>query len=571
MRLVQINALFLLIVFLLMSCASPLQKPPHGMAIDQSMHDINKGIKTDQKIASKKRSHVPKDVSNALLPINGMEGKEKRFDISANKMPANVFYMSLVEGTPYNIVVSPQINGLITMDLKNVTIPQVLDAARDGYGYDYRKTSYGYEVFLQKLETRIYTVNFLDMKRNGKSLIEVTSGQISEQISGVSSGSGSSAPAPVSGTQTTPSGSMVDTRTEADFWHDLEVALKQIVGNTEGRNVVVNSQSGVVIVKALPKELVMIGRFLERIQNNMERQVILEAKILEVQLSDQFQAGIDWNLLGHVLDLKDGGIAQSSASSSFNNTTLGPFNPMLTLRVAGKDFGTVINLLQTQGNVQILSSPRLSTVNNQKAVIKVGQDEFFVTGVTTTNVVSGIGNSAFPSENINLTPFFSGITLDVTPQISREGEVVLHIHPTISQVKDQEKTIILGNNGASTSANTFVLPLAQSTIRESDNIVRAKNGQIIVIGGLIQNNQEEQIAGVPIISKIPIIGPFFRRTEQVSQKIELVILLRPILTNNKTWVDEMSELVRTMGNMRRGFHDGGLPNVFGNEGDHPTI
>ena len=575
MQVLRIHALIFLIVFLLTSCFTPLEKPPHGMSVDQMIQDVKDGIQTDKKMA-KNHHRVPHYVREALLTSSSktassqMGGSsEKRFDVSANKLPAKTFFLSLVEGTPINIVVNPDVMGDISIELKNVTITQVLEATRDAYGFDYRKTSYGYEIYAQKIETRIFTVNFLDMKRTGKSLTEVTSGQISEQIAGVSSG-GSGAPStPVGGTQTTPSGSMVDTRTDTDFWHDLEVALKQLVGTEHGHSVVVNPQSGVVIVKAFPKELRSVAHYLDRIQANMNRQVILEAKILEVQLNDQFQAGIDWNIIGHVIENHDGGAAQSSTLADFGNTTLSAFTPIFTLRVNGKDFGALIDLLETQGNVQVLSSPHVATVNNQKAVIKVGQDQFFVTGITTTNVVSGIGNSAFPSENINLTPFFSGITLDVTPQISNDGEIVLHIHPTVSKVTDQTKTLTLGNNGAGSNPNEFILPLAQSTIRETDTIVRAKNGQVIVIGGLMQNDQEEQVAGIPYISKIPIIGPFFRRTQQLSQKIELVILLRPIITNNKAYIDYMSDQLNVMENVRRGFREGGLPSVFGNEGDHP--
>lgn len=571
MQVLRIHALILIAVVLLTSCFSPLQKPIHGMAVDQMIEDIRQGILIDKK-REKKHHHVPHYVKQALLPSGtkvSVQGasQDKRFDVTANKLPARTFFLSLVEGTPTNVIVSPDVTGDISIDLKNVTIPQVLEAVRDAYGIDFHKTSYGYEVYPQKIETRIFTVNFLDIKRAGKSLIQVTSGQISEQVAGVSSGSNGSS-TPVSGTQTTPSGSMIDTESDADFWKTLEIALKQLVGTDKGRSVVVNAQSGVIIVKAYPKELRAIAHYLDRIQSNMNRQVILEAKILEVQLNDQFQAGIDWNLLGHVFK-GDGGFGQNSSLTDFGNTSLAPFQPIFTLRVAGQDFGLLIDLLQTQGNVQVLSSPQVSTVNNQKAVIKVGQDQFFVTGVSSTNVVSGVGNTSFPSENIDLTPFFSGITLDVTPQISNNGEIILHIHPTVSRVTDQTKTITLGNNGASTSPNEFILPLAQSTIRETDTIVRAKNGQVIVIGGLMQNNQIEQIAGVPFISKVPIIGPFFRRTEQISQKIELVILLRPIITNNKAFIDDMSDELNVMKNMRRGFRSGGLPAVFGNEGDHP--
>lgn len=572
---------FFLIAFIIINTGcntSKIVTPRHGMAIDQMIDNVKSGIKSDQKIAKKQQQHyVPSSVSKALLTTHTKENitsrddyPNKRFDISANNIPARDFFMGLVEGTPYNMVVNPKIEGNISLELKKVTIIETLEAVRDAYGFEFHKNSYGFEVLPAKLETKIFTMNYLDVKRLGKSVTEMTSGQISEQVSSTAVGGSAYSPTPIAtgGTQSLTSGVTVDTRVDANFWKTLESSLKQIVGNQNGRSVVVNSQSGVIIVRAFPRELKQVTRYLDRIQTNMNRQVILEAKVLEVQLDAQFQSGIDWNLIGNVA-AREGGIGQTGLVSFANtNTNLADFNGIFTLRING-NFGLLIKLLQNQGNVQVLSSPRISTVNNQKAVIKVGQDQFFVTGVSTTSggTTGTVAGSFFPTESIDLTPFFSGVTLDVTPQISNDGEIVLHIHPTVSLVRDQEKTIILGNNGVSSESNKYVLPLAQSTIRESDNIVRARSGQVIVIGGLLQNDMREEISGVPLLSKIPYIGPFFRRTEQFSRKMELVILLRPIIADNKAYISDLKESERTLGNVRRGFHQNSMLDVFGNEGE----
>ena len=183
---------------------------------------------------------------------------------------------------------------------------------------------------------------------------------------------------------------------------------------------------------------------------------------------------------------------------------------------------TFFELLSTQGNLQVLSSPRVSTVNNQKAVIKVGSDEFFVTEISSTTVT---GTSTATTPQITLTPFFSGIALDVTPQISESGDVILHIHPSISEVIDQKKTITV-------AGQVQVLPLAFSSVRESDSVVRAKNGQIIVIGGLMKNKLVERESATPFLSEIPFLGQLFKHTSEVQVKSELVILLRPIVVDN---------------------------------------
>lgn len=553
---------------------------------DQMQETLTRSEMTDQRLASKS-PRLPSAVSHALLPSFKPETitttttyeteTEHRFDIAANKMPARAFFMGLVEGTPDNMIVNPKVEGTITLNLKNVTIDEAMEAVRDVYGFEYRRTSYGYEILPPEIQTRIYNVNYLDVKRTGKSLTQMTSGEISQTLAGAGVNPAAS---PNVNNQTGNGGasvqanfvptSSVDTSSEMNFWKSLDTALKIMVGTADGRSVVVDGPSGVVIAHAYPRELHMIARYLDRIQSNMDRQVVIEAKILEIQLNDQFQAGIDWNLFGKGIIDNEGGITQT-AHKTIDRTDLKDFTNFFALNIKG-NFGTLIKLLQTQGNIQVLSSPRISTVNNQKAVIKVGQDQFFVTGVSSTTAVAG--NTTIPTQNVNLAPFFSGITLDVTPQISSQGIVILHIHPTISLVKSQQTEITVGqvigttSSGTSTAVpNNLSLPLALSDVRESDNIVRARNKQIIVIGGLMQNIMQEQIAGTPGLSKIPFIGALFRRTMQLSVKTELVILLRPIIVDPRVWQDDLAETQQGFRKLRRGYHVGGLPEVFGTEGE----
>lgn len=585
-KLILINSVILSLLSLSGCYTTKTIHPTHGTPGDQIHAELDNSTAINKRHVKKSRS-VPRDVSDALMPsVDSMsrdgQSSEKHFTVTAKKVDARAFFMQLMDGTSSNLVVSPDVSGTISLSLKDVTLQQALEAVHDSYGFEIRRTDYGYEIYPPSLQSRMFTVNYLDVKRSGKSYMQLSSGEISSKIGTVSSGStgGSNAPAPSSsnagaGPTTQPSGSSVDTRSEADFWRDLSKTLKVMISDKDGRSVVLNPQAGVVIVHAFPNELQQVGKYLDRIQNNLDRQVILEAKILEVQLNDQYQEGINWNLIGKAISeanpvSQNGGLAQAG-SETFNHTDLQDFNSIFTLSVQG-NFGALIKLLQTQGNVQVLSNPRISTVNNQKAVIKVGQDEFFVTGVSTQSpTVSGSIVTA-PTQNVDLTPFFSGVTLDVTPQISSDGSVVLHIHPSVSTVKEQQKNIVLGTStvttpGVTPTNNTYTLPLAFSTIRESDNIVHAESGQVVVIGGLMQNAAEEEVAGVPIMSKMPLIGPLFRRTSQISHKTELVILLRPVLADRQALLKQFSEADRTFGNVKRGFHSGGLPEVFGNEGE----
>ena len=202
---------------------------------------------------------------------------------------------------------------------------------------------------------------------------------------------------------------------------------------------------------------------------------------------------------------------------------------MTNVRFNNADFTGVISLLETQGNVQILSSPRVTATNNQKAVIKVGQDEYFVTDVSSTTTT---GASTTTTPQLELTPFFSGIALDVTPQINDQGEVILHIHPSVTETSEQEKVVSL-------SGDTIVLPLAQSNIRESDTIIRAKSGEIVVIGGLMQTTINDSHSKTPILGDIPFIGGLFTQRSERESKKELVILVRATVVGAGTWEKQL--------------------------------
>ncbi|OGT22042.1 MAG: pilus (MSHA type) biogenesis protein MshL [Gammaproteobacteria bacterium RIFCSPHIGHO2_02_FULL_42_13] len=551
-RLTKIIYVLLLCGIFLPICVSAADNSSYSG--EHTMHDVetilSKSAKQNEQLEKLHATNVPQDVSDALLPalsvqkpING-EKSEARFNIAVKNVPARDFFLGLVKGTKYNMIVSPSIQGEITLNLSNVSISDVLEAVQKNYGYQYDKTSYGYQIYPPQLETRTFTVNYLDINRKGESNISVSSGQLSEKITGGSAGSASSSSSSVSPT------SKVATTSDTDFWKQLTDTLTLLVGDKDGRQVIVNSDAGIVVVKAYPNEFGTVAAYLDSLQSNMSREVILEAKILEVQLKASYAAGIDWTALG---------LSQTGRSALSTDLTA-ITSKIFTLDMHfGNAFSTIVDLLSTQGNVQTLSNPRISTVNNQMAVIKVGSDEFFVTDVSSTT--TGSGSDATTAQNLTLTPFFSGISLDVTPQISANGDVTLHIHPVISAVTDETKTFTVSGQSQS-------LPLALSKIRESDDVVRAKNGQIIVIGGLMENKSNENQGKTPFLSKLPVIGSLFKRTNQSFDKTELVILLRPVVVQNDTWSGQINDAALKFKHMDRAFESGDHPEIFGGK-DRP--
>jgi MSHA biogenesis protein MshL len=421
---------------------------------------------------------------------------EHRFDVHVEDAPARAFFQGLVEGTQYNILVPPDITGRVSLSLRRVTIEEVLGATRDLYGYDYKRISAGYMILPISLQTRVFHLNYLDLHRVGVSLTQVRSGQImktsKDEDQGSSGGGGSQGGDNGSAHVSAATGSAVFTKTESDFWTELAANLKAIIGDDPKHSVVINRQSGVIVLRAMPRELRDAEEYLRKTESTIARQVILEAKIIEVELNDAYQAGINWATL-----LKNGNqqyfVGQANPPAGWDTNLLNPANQLVTVQPGGPipvnglvtnalggalslaanfaDFSTFIQLLGAQGNTHVLSSPRVSTLHNQKAVFKAGHDEFFVTNVTSNTVT---GTSSSTSRDIELSPFFSGVSLDVTPEIGDDGNIILHVHPTVSDVTDQVKSLTI-------SGETDVLPLANSQVRESDNIVKTRSGQVVLI------------------------------------------------------------------------------------------
>lgn len=466
---------------------------------------------------------------------------KKTFDVGAVNTPAKEFFMSLVHGQNKNIIVHPDVVGEISIQLKNVTLEQALAAVCDVYAYDYIHSSYGYKIVPKKLQSRIFKVSYLNVNREGTSHTRVNSGQVEQNNNaGIGTTSPTTTPDPNASSQTSAAltNSEIATTSQADFWKTIETGIQSILGQQEGARVVVSPQAGLVLVEGYSSQLLLIEQFLRSAEHALLKQVIIEAKILEIELSDRFNAGIQWDTFeqgfGGQLELNDSRVGAGLAPSNVLKGADVSLGGVFSVGLNFTDFTSIIEVLKTQGDVQVLSSPRISTVNNQKAIIKVGNEEYFVTSISNqvTQNVSGNLNST----NVVINPFFSGIALDVTPHISDDDVVTLHIHPTVTTVTDKIKEVGLADK-------PLVLPLAFTTVRESDSIVKARSGQIIVLGGLIQNKVAKNKAVVPWLHEIPLLGFLFTQRQDATIKSEMVILLRPKVvdldSNNLTKDNEL--------------------------------
>lgn len=499
---------------------------------------------------------------------------DERFNVAFNNVPARQFYNSIVTGTRYNILVHPEVQGNVSANLKDVTLFEALDAVREMYGYDYKVEGTRISIRPLTMQTRMFQVNYLTGNRKGMSNLRVSSTSVNSagaSSSGQSNGSnGNNAnnqqlPQPgQQGAQVIQDSANVSTTSDADFWLELKESLNAIVGGTgEGRKVVLSPQSGVIVVRAMPEELRSVDAYLKATQLSVDRQVILEAKIIEVELNDNYQTGVNWASFasiksGHTNRISTGFLAPGSslaplpfgggqppvitngasgisASTGFGlSSAASAAGSMFGLALQTSNFAAMISFLEQQGNVHVLSSPRIATMNNQKAVLKIGTDEFFVTGVSTTVTSTGTTGGTTSSPNVTLQPFFSGVVLDVTPQIDENGNIILHVHPSVSQVTTVTKDVDLG------SAGSLKLPLAASSTSEMDSMVRSQDGRIVAIGGLMRQSTTNDRSQVPGAGNIPVLGALFRNTGQTIQKRELVVLIKPtIVEGANSWNDDL--------------------------------
>lgn len=570
----------------------------------------------------------------------------QRFDLVVTNAPAPQVLNAIVAGTRYSMVVHPDIKAPMSLNLKDVTITEVLSSVREIYGYEYKIDGTRIFVLPATLQTRMFRIDNLTSLRRGSTDLRVSSNAINTTgttgttgIAGTPQAFGGQAGAvgtqPGVGAQAglvAGQSTQVGTTSSSDFWSELRTTLAALIGcsirttvnptgNRDeavcegGRRLVVSPQSGAVLVRAMPDDLKSIAEYLRASQTSLDKQVLIEAKILEVTLKDGYEAGINWakfftrstgtlglgqltpgtqlgsNTSGVILQggtpvtgqqttpLTAGVTTTTTTATGTTTAALGLGSPggagqvlaaglgatgsLFGVAVQGANFALLMTFLESQGVVHTLSSPRIATMNNQKAVLKVGSDALFVTKITGSNNAVAVGTTAAPTTpTFEVQSFFSGIALDVTPHIGDDDNIVLHVRPSVSSVTQNLSTFNLGVLG------TFTIPLVSNQISETDSVIRAKDSQIVAIGGLMRQLQSETRDQVPGLGSTPFVGAAFRGTVQASEKRELVILLKPtVVQSDQTWAQNIDDARNRMQRLDRGFSWGGRSEVFGTQAE----
>jgi MSHA biogenesis protein MshL len=452
--------------------------------------------------------------------------------------------LGLGRDIPVNIVVGPQVQGKVSADLENVSVLDILEQVVRPRGLHYRIEGNTVRIYRTDRETRIYQIDYPSTRRTGSAQFTV-SGALAQEIA-----LGAAAAGGDSGDTST---SNVSTEQEVDLWAEIEQGVRQILFGPDGeaaeqdssgeptRRVLVSRQAGVLMVTAPDSVLAETESYLVTVVRSIGRQVLLDAQIVEVDLSDEVDLGLDleWspgfssggsNTTGTIVRTITGGLVRDNAIalSDLAPTISGGF----TFGIATDTVGAILNALARQADVRVVSTPRVATLNNHKALIKVVRNEVFFIANVEVEAFDAVGQTAVTTFEPTITPV--GVTLDVTPQISEHGDITLHVHPSVSEIVEiRQQPRLPGQDEAG------ALPVID--LRETDTVLRVHDGDTIVIGGLIQNRELDVELKIPLLGDIPWLGQFFREMRVEERRSELVIFLTPTVLDPPTIKQVASE------------------------------
>ncbi len=553
---------------LVMACSVTGPRPQPNTEITSEIQDIlERGQRGHANVLDEQTAVAAVDELMPGLSISDevLQPVEERFNIAANQEDARQFFSNLVAGTQYGVLVSPEIDGEISISLPNVTIDEVMQAVEEAYDYSITRRGNIYQIQPPTLQTRMFTIDYLDVQRTGSSSVQVTSGGGGGAarggigatgglsgglggggISGGLGGVGGLGGGGLGGTSSVGGaggggGGQISTSVETDFWTDLTDTLESMLENEndeeESGRVIVQPQIGLVMVTAMPRDMARVEEYISRAQGILSREVTIQVQFLEVVLNKGFQTAIDFDTFG------------PGGADGTNNTIVAEFeaggdstaqsisNP-LAISTNFTDFSSVFRLLDSRGTTQVLSSPSLKVLNNQKAVFQDGDQEYFQ--VSAGSSVVNSGQAVTQSATNDLEQFFSGISMDITPQISADGTITLHVHPTITTVTEQTKPI-----------GGQQVPLARTSVRELDSIIRAEDGKIVVLGGLAYEREVDEASGIPYAADLPGVGAAFDQRRRTTVKSEFIILLRPVIASAQSEQQLLQERSNRIDNINR--------------------
>jgi MSHA type pilus biogenesis protein MshL len=479
---------------------------------------VSKGhIQTTATSKAEDKNAIPSPVTQVpTLPRPGKRDKLETYTVVVNQVPVRELLFSMARDADLNLDIDNDISGKITMNAIDQTLPKILERIESQTAITYILEDGTLKVRADKPYLLVYNIDYLNISRTSSGEVSVST-EIGATSSGVQDSGGSN-----SDSGDNKASSTIENESVNEFWGTITKNISSIidqqadVDKVGGNNIIVNRESGIIAIRTTGKKHKLVKRFIDQVVGSAQRQVLIEATIAEVQLSDNYQAGIDWSLVGSTT-----GGEQSVIGGNLGAT------PFFQLASAGTLNGNPLNItlkaLETFGDVKVLSSPKVMTLNNQTAILKVVDNEVYFN--IDVNVVPGNTNSnsiTTVDTTVNTVPV--GIVMAVTPFIDEDKEVTLNVRPTISRIIDfvDDPNPLLADAGVVSQ-----IPVIQ--VREIETMLKVDDSETAVIGGLMQDQINKENRGVPFLSSIPWLGALFSYTEEKYVKSELVIFIRPVV------------------------------------------
>ncbi len=567
---------------LLASCGSqPIQSPPQPIQ-PSSLH-----LQRDDTSATTTKD-IPQPIrGSVVLPPPKPANKTDTYSVVVANVPAQEILFALARDAKINLDIQGGIQGLVTVNAINQTLPQILTRIAKQVDMRYELNNGTLTVMPDTPYLHSYRIDYINMSRdsesaiansaqasgggsagaaggsssgNNKSSIEIKgssknrfwetltqnikdilhetdkilpegSSETTVQQNKASSSTGTGAPLPVGNKKSAPKIGIENSPNPVSVEEGGITVTKR---NTfrEAASVISNPENGIITVRATGKQHEKIREFIDRIMSSARRQVLIEATVVEVQLNDQYQQGINWSSLsaaGKGFQLTQAATGVQAATNTGSMFLLNYANPTKVGNLAAS-----VSLLESFGNVKVLSSPKLSVMNNQTAMLRVVDNLVYFSMTVTPGLLNPLSNtlSMPPTYTSILQTLPIGFTMSLTPQIDENDTVQLNIHPSITRllgyVNDPNPSLANPCLGIGNCPGV-VNRIPQTSTREMESILKIDNNQIAVLGGLMQDNINKQSDTVPFLASLPIIGNLFQQRNDTTTKSELVIFLHPVV------------------------------------------
>jgi MSHA type pilus biogenesis protein MshL len=512
-------------------------------------------------VASATPASIPGPAAKQALPPDApLEGVERprassaefrrparRYTLVMAGADARELFLSLARENDFNLVLSPEVSGTVTMDIKEATAEELMDEVCGMLGCRAVFGGNTVRVAPERRATRVFPVDYLLTGRTGSGSLMASTSTSGGGGGGGSAGGTSS----VSSTTSSESQSTnaVVTEEKGDFWGGLAEEIGALLSPGSGK-AVVNRTSGTVTVTDYMANVEQVERYLRMIEARVRTGVVIETRIMEVTLDDATKYGIDWTALP---DLSNLSLSGSLAGGATAAQALSSGSTAFRLGVAGSKFNAFLDAQAQAGNLKVLSAPKVSTLNNQKAIIRIGRQDVFFRAVVTPASTTSAAFTTFIPDSVT-----EGIILSVTPQVGQDGRIMLAIHPTIT-----EKV------GEAVAPDNNTAPILD--VRETNTVVTVADGETVFIGGMMQERTQETVKSVPLLGDIPYLGALFRSNEQIKKKTELVILISPRVVRYGEGAEIAVRERERLRNLQRGHHIGGRPQLYGVDGERETL